>query len=110
MYAMEEPGNCIKRRVLQLCLRQNGNQPADHGQTFAHCGNQTPTDQANDADDKVLTPSPETCDTITEQIEDCMARQNGRGSSRPRPLIRKIALTLRSSGSRLEVLALLLAL
>jgi Ca-activated chloride channel family protein len=39
-----------------------------------------------------------------------MARQNGRGSSRPRLLIRKIALVLRSSSSTLEILALVFVL
>jgi Ca-activated chloride channel homolog len=103
-----EPENCNKWRVPQpVWSFQNGKGYARPGQTFAYCANQSSTNQA---DDKVLTPSLETCDNITEQIEDYMARQNGRGSSRPRLLIRKIALALRSSSLPLEILALLLAL
>src|SRR6266487_2296959 len=107
MYAIfEEPGNCTKRAVLECFTRQNGNPPASHRQTFAHRANQIPTDQA---DDKVLTPCLGTCDNITEQIEDFMARQNRRGSSRPGHLIRKLASRSSSSPS-LETLALLLTL
>src|SRR5262249_10939734 len=63
------------------------------------------------AADKVLTLCLRTCDNITRQIEDSMARQSGRGSSRPRHLIRKIALASRSfSSPRLGILALLLVL
>jgi Ca-activated chloride channel family protein len=63
------------------------------------------------AADKVLTLGLKTCDTITEQFEDFMARQNRRGSSRPGYLIRKIALASRSLGSHcLEIPALLLFL
>jgi Ca-activated chloride channel homolog len=39
-------------------------------------------------DDKDLTLLVETCDNICRKYEDFMARQNGRGSSRPRALIR----------------------
>ena len=109
MYAIfEEPGNCTKRAVLECFTRENGNPPAGHRQTFAHRANQIPTDQA---DDKVLTPCFGTCDNITEQIEDFMARQNRRGSSRPGLLIRKSTLASRSSSSLpLETLALLVTL
>src|SRR5947207_15265109 len=109
MYAIfEEPGNCTKRAVLECFTRQNARPPASHRQTFAHRANQIPTDQA---DDKVLTPCLGTCDNITEQIEDFMARQNRRGSSRPGHLIRKSTLASRASSSLpLEILALLLTL
>jgi Ca-activated chloride channel homolog len=40
-------------------------------------------------DDKDLTLLVETCDNICRKYEDFMARQNGRGSSRPRALIRR---------------------
>src|SRR5204862_450641 len=94
--------------VLERITRENGNQPAGHRQTFAHRANPTATDQA---DDKVLTPCLGTCDNITEQIEDFMARQNRRGSSRPGHLIRKSTLASRSSSLHpLEILALLLTL
>src|SRR5215510_479177 len=99
-----ERGNCTKWRASEPDQHfQNGKRYASPGQTFAYRGNQSSTNQA---DDKVLTPSPETCDTISKQFEDFMARQNGRGSSRPRLLIRKLAL----ASSPLEILALLLAL
>ena len=63
------------------------------------------------ADDKVLTLRLETCDNITKQFEDFMARQNRRGSSRPGLLIRKIALAPRSFSSHaLAILALLVSL
>jgi Ca-activated chloride channel homolog len=104
----EEPGNCIKQAVLEDCCRENGNRHAGHRQTFAHRTNQTSTDSAND---KVLTPRLVTCDNITEQIEDSMARQNRRGSSRPGHLIRKVTLASRSPSSHpLEILALLFIL
>src|SRR5215475_9421380 len=104
----EGTGNCTKRHADQPAIPcQNGKGYARPGQTFAYTWNQTSTNQA---DDKVLTPSLETCDNISNQFEDYMARQNGRGSSRPRLLIRKIALALQSSSLPLEILALLLAL
>jgi Ca-activated chloride channel homolog len=53
------------------------------------------------ANDKVLTLCLESCDNISEQIEDSMARQNRRGSSRPGLLTRKIALACRLFGSLL---------
>jgi Ca-activated chloride channel homolog len=53
------------------------------------------------ANDKVLTLCLESCDNISKQIEDSMARQNRRGSSRPGLLTRKIALACRLFGSLL---------
>src|SRR6266496_2341261 len=104
----EEPRNCIKRPELDVRRHQNGKRHAGDGQTFAHQWNQSWTDQAND---KVLTSRLETCDNITEQIEDFMARQNRRGSSRPGLLIRKSTLASWSSSSHpLEILALFLTL
>jgi Ca-activated chloride channel family protein len=50
------------------------------------------------ANDKVLTLCLESCDNISKQIEDSMARQNRRGSSRPGLLTRKIALAWRLFG------------
>jgi Ca-activated chloride channel homolog len=60
---------------------------ASYGQTFAQEGN--PSFVAR-VDDKDLTLLTETCDTICRKYEDFMARQNGRGSSRPGALIRSI--------------------
>src|SRR2546423_2666978 len=104
---LEELGNCTKRAVVECFVRENGNQRAGHGQTFAYWANPSWASYRND---KVLTPCSETCDTITEQIEDFMARQNRRGSSRPGHLIRKSRLASRSSSHPLEILALLLTL
>src|SRR5215813_13141277 len=97
------PVNCTKWLAVQSPWPfQNGKECARRGQTFAYSGNPNPTNQA---DDRVFTTRLETCDNISKQIEDYMARQNGRGSSRSRLLIRQIAL----ANSPLGILALLLA-
>lgn len=104
---LEERGNCTNWRLLRSPRPfQNGKRSARTGQTFAYQENQSETNQA---DDKVLTLGFETCDNISKQFEDFMARQNRRGSSRPGLLIRKFALADRSSSSLLGILALLLA-
>lgn len=61
---------------------------AQSGQTFAQQGNPSFVTRV---DDKHLTLLAKTCDNICRKYEDFMARQNGRGSSRPRALIRSVS-------------------
>jgi Ca-activated chloride channel family protein len=59
------------------------------GQTFAQEKNQSLRARGHDKD---LTPLAGSCDNILRKFEDYMARQNGRGSSRPRASIRTATL------------------
>src|ERR1700738_1294819 len=83
-----------------------------HGQTFTHRGNQSLVTRVDD--DKDLTLLAETCANILREYEDYMARQNGRGSSRPRVLTRTarpkspFSVSVRNcSSSYLRVISLL---
>jgi Ca-activated chloride channel homolog len=77
--------DCIKQVGFGRNADAQANSQAPHGQTFAQQGN--PSFVAR-VDDKDLTPLAYTCDNICRKYEDCMARQNRRGSSRPRALTR----------------------
>src|SRR5581483_11297205 len=81
----EKRSDCIKQARYRLKGLNKGHWKAQCGQTFAQQGN--PNYVAR-VDDKHLTPHAKTCDNICRKYEDFMARQNGRGSSRPRALIR----------------------
>jgi Ca-activated chloride channel family protein len=88
-----ERTNCIKQVDSSLSQKRNRRTATPsflllltHGQTFTRAGNQSLVTRVDD--DKDLTLLAETCANILREYEDYMARQNGRGSSRPRVLTR----------------------
>src|SRR5581483_768123 len=88
MWAISQKrSDCIKQARYDRKCPGGRLYPSRNGQTFAQPKN--PSFIAR-VDDKHLTPLAKTCDTICRKYEDFMARQNGRGSSRPRALIRSV--------------------
>src|SRR5437879_6448303 len=85
----QEPTDCTKRSVANWSGLRKEKSGARLRQTFAQRGNPTPVWETGD---KVLTLLCRTCDNICNRFEDFMARQNGRGSSRPRVLIRQVPI------------------
>jgi Ca-activated chloride channel homolog len=88
-----ERTNCIKQVASRLSQKRRGRATTPgffsllmHGQTFTQPGNQSLVTRVDG--DKDLTLLAETCANILREYEDYMARQNGRGSSRPRVLTR----------------------
>ena len=88
--------NCIKQAALAplpqwTCYAAFYHLPWEPAcrQTFSQPGNPS---QSTHADDKDLTPLAKTCANILRVCGDYMARQNGRGASRPWVLIRKARL------------------
>ena len=80
--------DCIKQASYRLKRPTKRHREAKSGQTFAQQGNPSFVTRV---DDKHLTPLAKTCDNICRKYEDFMARQNGRGSSRPQALIRSVS-------------------
>src|SRR2546428_1487755 len=84
-----QPTDCTKRFAANWSRLGKEKACARLRQTFAQRGNPSPVWESGD---KVLTPLRRTCDNICNRFEDFMARQNGRGSSRPRVLIRQVPI------------------
>src|SRR6266567_1256160 len=83
----QEPTDRTKRSTATRSGLRKEKSHARVGQTFAQHGNPSPVWEIGD---KLLTPLRRTCDNICTRFEDFMARQKGRGSSRPRVLIRQV--------------------
>src|SRR5260370_2115552 len=83
----QEPTDCIKRSAASRSGLRKEKRYARVGQTFAQAGNPSTVWETGD---KVLALLRRTCDNICNRFEDFMARQEGRGSSRPRVLIRQV--------------------
>src|SRR6185437_13385881 len=77
--------NCTKRTIRTRGIPSQTQPRVQQRQTFAHQRNQSFRAREHDKDLTLLAGS---CDNILRKFEDYMARQNGRGSSRPRALIR----------------------